>query len=88
MVGEIWGSGTDPRSPGCSSGLDSEVLYTSAPGALGDAELKQALLAGKSRATSPPHPPVPGLEAMLPLSGAVPGLGYGSDLIRALITAL
>lgn len=87
-MGEIWGSGTDPKSPGCSSGLDSEVLYTSAPGALGDAELKQALLAGKSRATSPPHPPVPGLEAMLPLSGAVPGLGYSSDLIRALITAL
>uniref|UniRef100_A0A8B9CGK5 Phosphatidylinositol 3-kinase regulatory subunit alpha n=1 Tax=Anser brachyrhynchus TaxID=132585 RepID=A0A8B9CGK5_9AVES len=29
-------------------GLDSEVLYTSAPGALGDAELKQALLADPS----------------------------------------
>lgn len=42
------GSALTPLSPLCP-GLDSEVLYRSGPGVLGDAELKQALLAGESQ---------------------------------------
>lgn len=45
--GRIWGLGLTPLS-GCFPGLDSEVLCRSSPSVPGDAELKQALLAGKS----------------------------------------
>lgn len=51
------GSGLTPLSPGCSSGLDSEVLYRPGPSSLGDAELKQALLTGKSQSHIIPHIP-------------------------------
>lgn len=43
------GLSTNPPCPLCVPGLDCEVLYRSGPGVLGDAELKQALLAGECR---------------------------------------
>lgn len=44
--GEV-GSALTPLSR-CVPGIDSEVLYRPGPAVLGDAELKQALLAGES----------------------------------------